>query len=443
MVKKNTYSFLLNRDFFLNIIAIIAGMMMIGNFLPNVIKVLLIGAQFLCAVMLLYLSFEKINKYLAASWVITVMYIYLNVRTFNFRTVLYCVELLTGCLIVFCGNDAYKSMYHSMKMIVLGGVFAGLTSVLQLIIPGFFMQVIKILSGSTYTDLATNMVNGRYLGLTDYVWYTVLLLLIGGGYLISCFNGKLADNKHKVLMLLILYLAVLLAGSRSSMILFPVLVVLFYGGKHRGIIVCGMLIVGGLMYYYLTHTNFTSGTNFVRLFYKMQQLIEQISSGEEIDEMRASLKVRAVSDFVAHPIFGIGWFEFSNQSVYIYGNDRFLHAHNLYLQLLAENGIIGTLIIVFAPFMIFVKNIWTVSRLKATKLKDTSEYHIAKFCLLVLTYFYIASWLHVTIYDGQTMVIFNMICAMSLGVSDRMSSIGTVRNERMLNAIWVRKRKRV
>ena len=81
--------------------------------------------------------------------------------------------------------------------------------------------------------------------------------------------------------------------------------------------------------------------------------------GEDILSGRVELWKQAISLFVEHPILGIGWGGFANSVSESYRSvhGQVYNAHNIYLQFLAETGIIGTLIIVSCLVWLFIHGI--------------------------------------------------------------------------------------
>jgi len=76
---------------------------------------------------------------------------------------------------------------------------------------------------------------------------------------------------------------------------------------------------------------------------------------------------KAFITFQQSPLFGSGWFGYAHHSVFLYrlfshtplNSGLFIHCHNLILQLLAETGIIGTMIIVIGLVTALVRVIKT------------------------------------------------------------------------------------
>ena len=84
------------------------------------------------------------------------------------------------------------------------------------------------------------------------------------------------------------------------------------------------------------------------LFARYSATVTSLRLGGDILSGRIELWREALNIFLEHPIIGIGWGGFSG---YVSDNYRSLHGnvfnvHNIYLQFLAETGIIGTLVIV-------------------------------------------------------------------------------------------------
>lgn len=128
------------------------------------------------------------------------------------------------------------------------------------------------------------------------------------------------DRTHKILFATILFVSIFLFAFEY---LYPVLQKIL---NHQG--------------------HFTSG---------FSRILSSQTSGGGITGRRMIEWEKAEMVFNAHSIVGIGFNQFANQSValhYLFPNSPnndglFTNCHNLVLQLLAETGIIGTLIVVF------------------------------------------------------------------------------------------------
>ena len=96
--------------------------------------------------------------------------------------------------------------------------------------------------------------------------------------------------------------------------------------------------------------------------------------------------------FLAHPIFGYGLNGFAHQSVYLYplfkntplNSGLFTNCHNLILQLLAETGLIGTLIIVIGGLWVISRTLIS-PRIRKPRRRNVSLEVIIVLCMIATT----------------------------------------------------------
>ena len=119
----------------------------------------------------------------------------------------------------------------------------------------------------------------------------------------------------------------------------------------------------------------------------------------------------AVAIFVNHPIFGSGWgsYKYYYQSQIVYRERDYMNAHNIYLQMLAETGIVGTIFILALfvfMFIIATKNI------RQNKEKDS---YIGAF-LLMHCYTMLEGMVGNSIYDFQQLLPYLILAVMVLSI---------------------------
>ena len=91
--------------------------------------------------------------------------------------------------------------------------------------------------------------------------------------------------------------------------------------------------------------------------------------------------------FIHHPIFGIGWYQYPHEAIYLMNTERFMyipansalytHSHNSPLNILAETGIVG-----FAITMIYGFG-YSLYRM----FKNFNNYHTLFVAFMILTIF--------------------------------------------------------
>lgn len=216
----------------------------------------------------------------------------------------------------------------------------------------YINYMVPLLSQYNTTQMINFYHQGYMLGLTDHYSTNGMYLAVGTG----AFFAKLVPDfkkKQNWVYLLIMMLALLLTGKRGPLI-FAVgamaVVFFFYkSNKPQGRILKIMIIAAiGVAALLIASIWVPEIMNSINRF---------ISSSDDGDVTagRGPLFALAISLFKKKPIFGWGWGSYQ----YLYYDNlgkyqyvfKYRHAHNIYLQLLCEVGIVG--FIVFCSFFIW------------------------------------------------------------------------------------------
>lgn len=344
-------------------------------------------------------------------WIISTAYMILNVRSFNFYTLFFILNTSLGLMVLICiQTSSSLLLYDRFKIFAIFGLISGLSIFIEVANPEIITRLFRVISPNDLTDIQIFLKRGRYLGITNYVWYTTILLYLGGGYIVSEYkNIKTKQKVIYIVFLFVLFAASFLSGSRSAILFFPFMAVLLYGKRNTiwNAFLAAVIVL--ILYYFVTHTNQS-----YRVIKSFQHLIDRIAAGDVLDSQRLYLRELAVNEFKSHLLFGIGLNEFRNEVFIAIG--RYYHAHNLYLQLLAENGIIGTIIIIIPWIATYFKSAKYVFRNRSHQ--NSKVYTVVKYCFLIQTLIYVDSFIHVTIYDPRTMLIFYIICGITLQLTN-------------------------
>ena len=131
---------------------------------------------------------------------------------------------------------------------------------------------------------------------------------------------------------------------------------------------------------------------------------------QDVSTSRFELYAWAWKLFREHPLFGIGWGMYRTTVV---GNVTFravLDTHNIYLQLLAETGLIGFLVFVtlFLYMWIKTKNAY----LECLQKYPQSIWKMAiSFSLLYQTFFLLYGLTGNTLYDQHNQILYMISCS--------------------------------
>ena len=213
----------------------------------------------------------------------------------------------------------------------------------------------------------------------------------------------------KVLMLLVVLFALILTGKRGVLIFSVFAMLISYIICKKGafanklITVLFILSSMSLVIYALSFYIEGIASAFARI-------TAMFSENETLDVSNGRFKLYAIAwnFFKESPIMGIGWREFSKEVVNFYNQDSVLRdAHNVFLQLLCETGIIGFLIFI----SLFISTIIQTVQLAAKSTKGMLKLSDKTKIVLIFSLCYQAFFLAYCItgnplYDLETVYVY-------------------------------------
>lgn len=231
---------------------------------------------------------------------------------------------------------------------------------------------------------------GYRAGITSHYSINAMVLAVGlivfTSFLIANWNKK---NKINVLIIGLFLLTILLTTKRAHL-LFGFLAILVGLFLHKPedrkknffkITFAALLIV----------ILFIIMAKFVPI---IGQVYERFTNAGEDNETKTRFNMwkLAIDNFLEHPIVGLGWGGFPlefNEHLYnpAVWEERyaFLHAHNVYFQILCECGIIGTFLFFGNALYLYKETVVLFKR----KLNHTNDYCVAIFSVMMQTFFYL------------------------------------------------------
>lgn len=299
-----------------------------------------------------------------------------DIANFDYYTEVVFISLLMIWLI----PPKYKWYDIVIKILEIMGVVFTATTILFYFSPGLYESYIGIVYPKEAYLLLLNYRKGYMFGLTKnsafnsaYILYALAINLIR-----IIYSRYSKSNKYRILYLVIQIIALFLTVKRSA-ILFGTLAILgmyLIKSNKRGKFVKSISIICIIVLLLTVAAQFVPGISTA-----LDKTLTQGSEGDISNGRFLRFKL-TWNLFKANPILGIGWGGMretftGSQSV---STDS---AHNIYLQLLAETGIIG--FIVFLIF--FIDNI--VKCVRFSKIASTNQeenIHIG-FCLFTQLYF--------------------------------------------------------
>lgn len=194
--------------------------------------------------------------------------------------------------------------------------------------------------------LIQSNLNGNIAGLYNHYSKNGMVLSIAVGILFVSFlySNTLKDKKRNILILLLCSAALLFSGKRGPVIFTIIAALICYSlylGKNfsiNKIVKIISLIVGAVAAFIIL-------SNFIPQLSRFLQRFEEAEAAGSVMMGRDIYYEYAIGMFLSNPLLGHGWYSFSAAFEQ--------NAHNVYLQLLAETGIVGFMIFV-AAFIYFI-----------------------------------------------------------------------------------------
>lgn len=202
----------------------------------------------------------------------------------------------------------------------------------------FSLVVVLTSSPSTYNTLDFGMVTGMHRNITGY------LLMMA-----ACFDLFLASKVYKsyrkwFYMMAVLSIVVsVLSGSRKIIIGYAIMLICWLitqNNIHRGLknclLIVGSLLVLILLMYQIPYIQEAFGFRLMAIF------DDSIVDGSINARNRA--KELALFHFSANPILGKGWNAVASSYGEFYSRNSGIYAHNNYLEIAADFGIVGVIL---------------------------------------------------------------------------------------------------
>lgn len=217
----------------------------------------------------------------------------------------------------------------------------------------YYSTILPVMAqyGTSYTPHPSAGFTAHYS--TNGIYLSIGFMATAATALFACDNRVTFKNLHRWAFLAIITISLLISGKRGILLclIFAMLVTYYNYTVHnrRGrllkIVLLGLALAAGVLLLSLFIPS---------VLYTFQRFVTEFNKGD-ISNGRFELWAHAWDAFKSAPWIGHGWRWFMYNNTVMYNAD----AHNCFLQLLTENGIIGAL-----PFFAF----FTIAFVRAFKL---------------------------------------------------------------------------
>ncbi len=235
-----------------------------------------------------------------------------------------------------------------------------------------------------------------------------------------CFMKSRKNISWKVLLLLVVLFSLILTGKRGVLIfsIFAILVsyIICKKGAFANKLVTVLFIISSISLVIYALSFYVEGI--ASAFERITAMFAAENETADVSNGRFKLYAIAWNFFKESPILGIGWREFSKEVVNFYNQDSVLRdAHNVFLQLLCETGVIGFSIFISLFISAITQTIQLVVKSTKNVLHLSDKTKIALIFSLCYQVFFLAYCITGNpLYDLETVYVYIISVGFSSGI---------------------------
>lgn len=279
----------------------------------------------------------------------------------------------------------HRHIENIVKLFISMGVLVAIWGIYEVLAPTEFSE--QAFRGAVTftrplfreTDLAESFTDqGFYRGSANYNIagaFMAVVTIFALPFLAD--KRTLGEKTSSILLIIILIVGIAVTKSRITMVAAIIGIVAYYYNKSFKSVIqvlTTIVIIGIIYFYYFPHV--WLGPMIIETIYKLPDAISTIDTdyvyntgmGYSMNVYGAAMRFFAIREgielFLQAPVFGVGFFGFSSNS--ILGT-----AENFFIQILCETGIVGLCLLVF-----YLKKVWGYTNTQFRK--DSFEYKYQK-----------------------------------------------------------------
>ncbi len=316
------------------------------------------------------------------------------------------ISFYTVCLsLLIVGSElSSDAMFHSLRWVKFFGLFFAAGCYWQYLFPDRYYAVLYPLFGSKQQDsIRRQFTNHKmYPGFTSQTAVTAQFILLGIMVVLFLYyqNKTKKEKICSIFELAFLFGGLLLTGKRSPIVVLPVVIIFVdmlttkrSKKVKRFLTITLFIVVIFILLYFLSPLLSESRNSIARMF---EYSFNSIEGLETASNGRFSLASHAISEFLKNPLFGIGWGGYTK----LYNAAG---AHNIYLQLLCECGMIGFLLAVSAMYYAFSCSIGILKQLDKS---DRTLITLMKCSVFIQMYTFVYGLFGNPIYDQSYLLMY-------------------------------------
>ena len=310
-------------------------------------------------------------------------------------------------VLLLCINAEYKIEWarYTLQMSRWIYWFYAVCTIAFYFMPSFYLGKVVPIFPEAANRLRQWYLSGCMAGMTSHYSTNAMLLTVG---LVIESVHLLCQNKKNYIPIVVMAVALLLTGKRGHIVFFLMafyLLLYFYNSdkkKSRIFIMIGVVLVT-LVLGSVVLAVFPVLGNFIVRF-------RETAASGDVTQNRVIFWDLALQWFRAHILLGIGWGQF--QSMCLSTTGYAAHVHNVYLQLLCETGIVGSVIYVgwMAFNLLSAISLYQGIRKKEYSVSKEDEYLMA-FSLCFQLFFLLYCITGNPLYDEEMYIPYFMSCS--------------------------------
>lgn len=268
----------------------------------------------------------------------------------------------------------------SFKLIKFLGLIYAFSAIFQYLYTDIYLSnLLPLFTPSEQTSILKLLRSNSYSGITNQTAHLAGYIVSAIGIILfSKWSPKFRNKVIIVISLLVLFIGLLLTAKRAHLIFMIIAIVatILISINNKNVmknvikIVSGILAILLLTFALFTFLEFKEDSPIIEFITELENTVNGVFEGEDVTSGRITLYKRSFEYFVENPIFGIGWKEFINNSLGLINTDEGSHPHNIYIQLLAEMGLIG-LFFFIAPVIYLYYKTFAILRVISAEKKKT------------------------------------------------------------------------
>lgn len=271
-------------------------------------------------------------------------------------------------LLIFCGNKS-KSFRASAIIIIIFAVLYSISVWIQILMPSLYNVFLNFMVGANQQHILEGARTGEFFtGFTSNPGYTAGYILCGIIILLSKRKLIVSNKSQSVVLFIFLILSLLMTARRAHTIFLLLAIVatfvLPYKNKKLKRRIGAVIVASALLLFVIIA--FQDILLRIPFFSRIIMTVKNIFIGGVVNSgtSRSSLYAHAWRLFLDNPWFGIGWGNYRYTTVGTVTIKTEMEAHNVYLQLLTETGIVGFFLLMIPISILFAVTLSGIRRLK-------------------------------------------------------------------------------